>query len=220
MIVVVAILGSSLIFGAVPAAVAQEKPPDVTADGLHRVEGSKLALVYRNPEASLGGYDKVMILDCFVAFKKNWKPRDSTGRSKVTAREMENIKKSLAAEFRKVFVQELQSKGGYDVIDTPGEDVLLVRPAIIDLEVTAPDTMAAGRGRTFATSAGQMTLFVELYDSATSELLARAIDRRSGRSSGPIEWQTGVSNRAQAEKILKKWASVLRDALDEAHGKK
>jgi hypothetical protein len=65
-----------------------------------------------------------------------------------------------------------------------------------------------------------MTLFVELYDSATSDLLARAIDPRSGRSSGPIEWQTGVTNRAQAEKILRKWASVLRDALDEVHGKK
>jgi hypothetical protein len=161
-----------------------------------------------------------MILDCFVAFKKDWKPRDSTGGFKVTAKDMENIKKSLAEEFRKVFIEELQTKGGYEVVDDPGEDVLLVRPAIIDLDVTAPDGMAAGRTRSFATSAGQMTLFVELYDSATSDLLARAIDPRSGRSSGPIEWQTGVTNRAQAEKILRKWASVLRDALDEVHGKK
>jgi hypothetical protein len=65
-----------------------------------------------------------------------------------------------------------------------------------------------------------MTLYLELYDSATSDLLARAIDRKSGRSSGPIEWQTGVTNRAQAEKILRRWAGVLREGLDEARGRK
>jgi hypothetical protein len=220
MIVGAAILGSSLIIGTVPAAVAQEKAPDVTADGLHRVEGSELALVYLKPGASFGGYDKLMILDCFVAFKKRWKAHDPTGRSKVTAKDMQKIKEYLAAEFRKIFIQELQTKGDYAVVDAPGEDVLLVRPAIINLDLTAPDTMAAGRTRTFSTSAGQMTLYVELYDSATSDLLARVIDSRSGRSSGPIEWRTGMTNRAQAEKILRRWAGVLRERLDEAHGRK
>lgn len=220
MIVGAAILGSSLIFGTVPAAVAQEKAPDVTADGLHRVEGSELALVYLKPGVTFGGYDKLKILDCFVAFKKHWKPHDATGGSRVTAKDMENIKKHLAAEFRKIFIQELQTKGGYEVVDAPGEDVLLVRPAIINLDVTAPDTMEAGRSRSFSTSAGQMTLYVELYDSATSELLARVIDARSGRSSGPIEWQTKVTNRAQADKILRKWAGVLRERLDEAHDRR
>jgi hypothetical protein len=32
---------------------------------------------------------------------------------------MENIKKHLAAEFRKIFIQELQTKGGYEVVDAP-----------------------------------------------------------------------------------------------------
>ncbi len=220
MIVGATILGSSLIFGTVPAAVAQEKAPDVTADGLHRVEGSELALVYLKPGATFGGYDKLKILDCFVAFKKHWKPHDATGGSRATTKDMENIKKHLAAEFRKIFIQELQTKGGYEVVDAPGEDVLLVRPAIINLDVTAPDTMEAGRSRSFSTSAGQMTLYVELYDSATSDLLARVIDARSGRSSGPIEWQTKVTNRAQADKILRKWAGVLRERLDEAHDRR
>jgi hypothetical protein len=36
-----------------------------------------------------------------------------------TAKGMENIKKHLAAEFRRIFVQELQTKGGYEVVDAP-----------------------------------------------------------------------------------------------------
>jgi hypothetical protein len=170
MIVGATILGLSLIIGTAPAAVAREKAPDVTADGLHRVEGSELALVYLKPGASFGGYDKLMILDCFVAFKKHWKAHDPTRSFEVTAKDMEKIKEYLAAEFRKTFIQELQTKGGYEVVDAPGEDVLLVRPAIINLDVTAPDTMEAGRSRSFSTSAGQMTLYVELYDSATSDI--------------------------------------------------
>ena len=105
-------------------------------------------------------------------------------------------------------------------MDEAGPDVLLLRPALLNVDVSAPDIRSSGRSRTYIRSAGEMTLYLELYDSATSDLFARVFDRRSGRSSGPIEWETGVTNRAQAEKILRKWAGVLRQRLDEAHGRK
>jgi len=213
-------LGFILAIAVAPAAVAKEEPPDVTADGLHRVEGSELALVYKKPGATLNGYDKLKILDCFVAFKKHWKAREAGRGTIVMARDMERIKKHVAEEFRKVFIQQLATKGGYEVVDEPAEDVLLLRPAIIDLDVEAPDTLAAGRSDTFAASAGQMTLVLELYDSATSARLARVIDRQAGRSAGRIQWQTSVTNRAEADEIFKGWANVLRERLDEAHGKK
>jgi hypothetical protein len=213
------ILGLILAIAAAPAALAKEEPPDVTADGLHRVEGSKLALVYKKPGATLAGYKKLKILDCFVAFKKRWEIEQRSRGVAVSARDMKRIKKHVAEEFRKTFIEQLQSKGGYEVVDEEAEDVLLLRPAIIDLDVEAPDTMAAGRSDTFAASAGQMTLVLELYDSATSDLIARVIDRQAGRSALRIQWQTSVTNRAEAEQIFRLWANVLRERLDEAHGK-
>jgi hypothetical protein len=36
--------------------------------------------------------------------------------------------------------------------------MLLLRPAIIDLDITVPDSMSAGRSRTFTASTGAATL--------------------------------------------------------------
>lgn len=53
----------------------------------------------------------------------------------------------------------------------------------------------------------------------TGQLLAKAIDRRSDPGMGCIEWRNGVSNKAEADRILRRWAKALRERLDEVHGK-
>jgi len=67
---------------------------------------------------------------------------------------MEKIKADVAELFREVFTEKLGMDGGYEIVEAAGDDVLLVRPAIIDLDITAPDTMSAGRSRTYTSSAG------------------------------------------------------------------
>jgi hypothetical protein len=191
--------------------------PEVTHDGLHLMKHTKMARVWMKPGASLAGYDKLQILDCYVAFKKNWQ-RERDFSRKISAERMDAIKKELAQEFLKVFTEEL-SKGGYQLVDKPAHDVLLVRPAIIDLDIQAPDPMGDIDSTTFSASAGQMTLLAELYDSVTSDLLLRAIDPEADQGSGMIEWQNSVSNSSDARRILRMWAERLRKALDEAHGR-
>jgi hypothetical protein len=96
----------------------------------------------------------------------------------------------------------------------------VLRPAIIDLDVTAPDTMSAGRSYTLSQSAGSMTLYIELYDSVTSQLLGKAIDQRSDPGmAGTIQWRNRVTNKAEADRILRRWAKALRERLDDVHGK-
>ena len=51
------------------------------------------------------------------------------------------MKAGLAAEFKKVFTDELQNKGGYQVVTTAAPDVLVLRPALLNVEVNAPDLM-------------------------------------------------------------------------------
>jgi hypothetical protein len=55
-----------------------------------------------------------------------------------------------------------------------------------------------------------MTLYMELYDSASSELLARVIDPQAGRESGVAN---RVSNTASADQILYHWADLLSKHL-------
>ena len=107
--------------------------------------------------------------------------------------------------------------GGYAVVDEAADDVLLIRPAIINLDVNAPDTPTAGRSTTFASSAGEMTLYIEVYDSVTGDLITKALDRRvDDRNSSFYTWTNSVTNRAAAVRILKGWAGIIVKALDEA----
>ena len=202
-----------------PLSAKKQEPPEVTEDGLHRVPDSRMALVYAEPGADLAVYQSVQLLDAYVAFKKNWE-RDQRSSSaqplRVTSGDIERIKNNLAKEFKQVFTTVLE-EGGYEVVDQAGPDVLLVRPAIINLDVNAPDTMSAGRSRVYTDSAGEMTLFVELYDSVTGDLIAKALDRKMDRrNAGFYTWSNSATNKAAATRILRGWADILLTALNEA----
>jgi len=209
------VLGAALAAAVCAACATQSRIPEVTHDGLERVPDAKVAVAWKKPGADFSQYTRVGLLDCEVAFKRNWK----MNHPNVRTRDMERIKQALSDEFRKVFSEELE-KGGYPVVEEPDEDVLLIHPAIIDLDVAAPDTKSAGRSDTFTTSAGRMTLVVEFYDSVSGEILARAIDRREARNVGNITWATRGTNTDAARRLLKRWADLLVGKLDEIHGKR
>lgn len=197
----------------------QTELPQVTVEGLHLVPDSKLAIVYADPEADLAPYNEIQLLETYVAFKKNWarnQRRSSVSRLHPNERDMEQIKTRLAEEFRAVFTDVLE-QGGYPVVDEAGEDVLLIRPAIINLDATAPDIPQAGMSRSYVASAGEMTLYLEVYDSITGDLMAKALDRKiDNQNSGFYTWSNSVTNKVAADRILKGWAKILLDALNEA----
>ena len=213
-------LAVSMMFGVLASfsTQADQELPAVTEEGLHLIKDSKLAVVYAKPEVDLSVYSRVMLVDAGVAFKKNWqRDQNRSNRFKVKTKDMERIQRDLAELFRQVFAEQL-SAGGYELADERAEDVLVVRPAIVNLDVYAPDVSSPSRTYQITTSAGEMTLYIELYDAPTMDLLAKAMDRRRDRDTGFATWQSKVSNRAAARRILKDWADVLVQALDNAHG--
>lgn len=202
--------------------IADDQPPAISHDGLHLVPGTEVAAAWVKPNADFGVYDKVMILEAHVAFRKNWaQDHNRTSVNHVFDRDVERIKQAMKDLFRETFVEVLEEKGGYPVVAAPGAGVLLVRPAIIDLEVTAPDLDTPGSETYNASaSAGAATLFLELFDSVSGEILARAIDRQAAIRPGPsIRWADRVTNRNEAKALLAGWARLLRERLDEIHGK-
>lgn len=205
-----------LSFAAITPVWAKKDLPAVNDEGMELVKNSELATVYADPGADLSIYNRVMLLDATVAFKKNWKRDQNRGNAlKVKDSDMEKIQAEVADVFREVFTKELVD-GGYAMADAPGEDVLLVKPAIVDLDVSAPDIRSSSVTRSFSESAGEMTLNLELFDSVTNDKIAKATDRKEDRWRGRMEWRTSVSNRADARRMMTDWAKALRSALDEA----
>jgi hypothetical protein len=196
---------------------AKEELPEFTEDGLQRVHDSKMAAAYVQPGASLAGYTEVILLDAQVSFRKNWErdQRSSSLTGRLSSKDIEGIKTRLAAEFNSVFSETL-TEGGYPVVTEAGDNVLLIRPAIVNLDVNAPDKMTAGRSRTYTSTAGEMTLYVEIYDSVTGDLIAKAADRKQDHDQNFYTWTNSVTNKAAADRILKAWANILLDALNEA----
>ena len=137
---------------------------------------------------------------------------------KVSDKDMERIKSDVASEFTKEFTATLQ-EGGYEVVTETGSDVMLLRPAIINLVITAPDLNKAGMHADIVTSAGSLTLYVELYDSVTSEKFAEIFDNKAAGNRGFAYRSSKVTNRQALDRVLRGWASALVEGLDRAHGK-
>ena len=199
-----------------PLSLAQIHISETTLDGLSLVENTKLALVYAQAGADFSEYNKIYLADASIAFKKNsQRNQNRSQRNKVNHTDMARIKSELSSLFGDVFSQTLE-EAGYKLVSERGEDVLLIKPAIINLDITAPDTKAINRSHTYSESAGEMTLYMELFDSNTDDLIAKALDRQLDRRTGFFQWHEHINNRAAANRILQAWATVLKEGLDDA----
>jgi len=201
------------------SALAQSQEyPAISDDGLHLVDGTKMAVVYAEPGADLSIYKRIKLVAPDIAFKKNWERNlKSRSASKISGVNTKKIKQDLADMFAAVFYDTL-IKGGYELVAEDAEDVLLVRPSIINLDITAPEQHGSGRSKSYARSAGEMTLYLELYDSETGDLIVKALDRKidNPNQQGFYTWANSSSNQRAAERILTGWAGILTNALNEA----
>ena len=186
-----------------------------TFDNLVPVDDAAVAMAYIDPDADFGVFNRVAILEPKVAFRSNWQRDQNRSRTRnIRTRDMERMKEDVATLFERVFEERLEA-AGYQVVDVTGDDVLLLRPAIVDLDVTAPDTRSPGRTRTFASTAGAATLYIELFDSFTGDIVGRAADRQAvRRAGGMLSWSNSVNNNAEARRMFVGWADTLVEFLD------
>ena len=64
-----------------------------------------------------------------------------------------------------------------------------------------------------------MTLYLEFYDSVNSTLLGRVVDRQQARDDGMMSMSSRVTNKAEADRMFKKWAGLLIAKMDTVMGK-
>lgn len=196
---------------------SQGEPPEITVDGLQRVKDTKMALVYAKPNVDLSQYNRIYLTEPQISFTKHWlQTQNSIPNQTVRKEDMERIKTELAALFMEVFRDELQNNGGYVLVNGVAEDVLIVHPAIVDLDVFSPDVPGTAGSRSAIPSTGSMTLYMELMDSVTGDMLVKAIDNKYDRTRTHIQAQNRKRNEAAARQMLGDWANLLRLALDEA----
>lgn len=194
--------------------------PAAEWDGLVLQPNSRLRAVWVLPDAEIAAYRSVMLDPVSVSFARDWDPNrgQRSPASRLDASDIAAIQSGLADLVREGFRAELE-RGNYALVDAPGPETLRVTIAIVNLNITAPDTMTAGRSRSYTASSGSMTLVMEARDSVTGQLLARAVDPRAGRSTGMMTITNRVTNTADARRAIAIWATALREGLDQLYGR-
>jgi hypothetical protein len=188
------------------------KSTDSTPDGLVRVQSKRVDMLFIAPGMSLSRYKRVMFDKVDVAFKADWQ----VNHPNIPPEDIANIRYGAASVFRSEFAQVLE-KGGYAIAEAPGPDVLRVSASVVDLGIVGGSTAGTEEtGHGYIVSTADMSLVAELRDSQSGANLARAVDRKRGRSYGNLQVADQASNTAEARQAFATWAGYLRDALDAA----
>ena len=201
---------------------AGDEATEASVDGLELVKETRRGELYADPQVDWNTYTKIQLEPATVAFRKNWQRDQNRSQPfKIRTEDMERIKSELSEMFGEVFTEELTTEGGYVMATESADDDLRISPQIVDLDVYAPDSRSTpGIQHSYTESTGRMTLKLEMYDSVTGDLLARASDRQEAPRRGYMQWTTSVTNRAEAQRMLERWARELREFLDDTRAAK
>ena len=199
-----------------PFAAAQEGGA-CSEGGLQKIQVKGLDVVYARPGATLAGYTKIMLAPISVAFHKDWASTVKVGTNRqISPSDQQRIREKLAKAMQEEVVKELNA-GGYHLVTAPGEDVLGVEMAVVNLYVRAPANLSGQSGKDFyAVTAGEMSLVIQLTDSVSGDAIARAFDNfRATEYSNP-ERITRADNETEVRSAATQWAKALRNGLDRA----
>lgn len=198
------------------SAAEQTGPGEATWDGLQRVKSKKLDDAYLLAGADFRNYGKVVLDPVQVSFRKNWERdinRSSRSAGKrVTAEDADRARRAMSEGFHEILAEDF-AKAGYQVVTTPGPDVLRLTPMLVDVYINAPDTMEPGRSYTFTVEVGEATLALEVRDSETSQLLGRAVDARGTGDTSRMTWTTAATNRMEFERLFRVWSRILTEGM-------
>ena len=200
-----------------PALAAPPAAAPASWDGLTKVASKRMDAVYLLPGADFRVYTKVMMDPTEVAFRKNWVRdynRDAmTLDRRISDSEAQAILDKARTGFEEVFTKAY-TDAGYQVVTTPGPDVLRLRTGVANLYLSAPDLQTAQRSRTYSRDAGSATVILEARDSETGALLGRAVDNRTAGDAGPYI-RNSVTNRSDFEQMFQTWAKISVNGLAE-----
>jgi len=202
------VLGLVLICALSAGCTASRPPEDMTADGLVRVPSRNIAGVYRAPGASFVHYRRIMLEPPTVSFVRDWQKN----HPEISPAEILRIVREAAALFRDEFTRELIDRGPYELTDELAADVLIVNPAIVDLDVPS---LAEDGSRIYTAGPAMMKVTGELRDAASGALVGRltTFETDDNYGFGKVRLANRAMNAHEQRIAYGKWSRILNEAL-------
>ncbi|MGI9289845.1 MAG: DUF3313 family protein, partial [Gammaproteobacteria bacterium] len=169
-----------------------------------RVPGSRADTAYLSPTADFSRYSRIYAQPLEIYYED--------GEAAPSDIELQQLR----AIFRNAFLTAIAED--YEIVYEPAADALGVRASLIKLDSQAyiDELPLQGRLRNLV-AVGELTFLMELTDSLSGEVLARAGDRQKPEYA---EFE-GMRNQdlMEAETAAQYWASLFRDFLDRNLGR-
>jgi len=208
---------AALSFLVLAACATSSKPQNVKFLGsgieLQSVPGSPSLRAWSSRPGILGDYHAFLFEPVVVSIEKG------AAYKEASADEM----KQLSEHLRVAFTDEL-TRGGYKVVEVPGDGVLRVRAALTELVPVDPAKNVAakavgtviGVGLFLPTvDIGQAAIEVDMRDCMTNARVAAFADRKAGRA-----YFSGLGSYRRwgdVENAFGAWAREFRGRLDQIH---
>ena len=187
------------LIGAVVLAMAGAMLPacvQTTSTSFVRGSDSRVEYAYVNPKADFSRYDSLTTDGLEIYFPSN-----------MPAPAPEDIER-IRASFRRAFTEAIGDD--YPIVDEPGLNVLKVRAQLVDMKVTGAEGDFVGRGRLKnIVGRGELTFVMEMIDSVSGEVLARAGDQTHDATG-----REGEAGWPEVDAAAEYWAGLFRDWLD------
>lgn len=176
---------------------------------LKPVPGAPSTLYYEKPHVQWKSYPRLLIDPVAVYYAPDAKERQI---------QPDDLKK-LTDYFRDAVIEAVRD--AYPVVTLPGPGVMRIRAAVTDLIPASPLlNVVAVAAVMIPLDMGGAAMEAEFLDSVTNERLAAIVDRKKAFPLSPTDMIRGFTTWGHARSAFDAWARELREALDEAHGKR
>ena len=196
----------------ITACAAQAPAPDPGIEVIYYDRHSEFQVA---SDVDWNSYGKVLLEKASVEFRDNW-VRDQKRLYDKNIRETdeERIKTSASDLLAKVITRELPGDGGYEITDEAGAGVMRWTPRIVKLDIVAPDRVSDTISDSLVDSQGSLTIELDIHDSVSGKLLAKASQYQSDPYKGYMERTTSATNAQAFRLMMLRWTDWLFEQLD------
>lgn len=168
----------------------------VVTGSFNRVPNTAVEYAYINEKADFSQYTKLMNGGLAIYYPESAERPDPA--------EIDRIR----GYFRDAFTKAIGD--AYEIVDKPGPGVMKVQGQVIDMKMTSGGTVmdVSGRLRDIVAH-GELTFLMEMSDSVTGQVLARAGDKSTdiSESRDDATWD-------DVRRAAEYWAGLFRNWLD------
>jgi hypothetical protein len=191
---------------------------EVSFDGLVKIDNARFAAAWADPDVDFSRYSKVLPGGAAYEFRDVDKgsqslqnPRSRSSQDEFWISDADREK--LVEVTTEIFAEELAKSTRFEVTDSRGSDVLILRGALHDIVSKVPPDLI-GRGEIYLSSVGEVTIIVEALDSLSGEVVFRGLERREAGTTAGAMRSSSVTTWAEVRRLIRRWASTLVDGLD------